>query len=107
MHRLSKASFHIFFLFFAIFSLFGCGPQDGERQEQLTKLRALGVKAQKPVLAPGETGKLTFYLALPLGKQASFITFIDRESLYSLPIQDLEISENSRLIPIFSLLELF
>ncbi len=96
MHGISKASFHIFFLFFVIFSLFGCGPQDGERQEQLTKLRALGVKAQKPVLAPGETGKLTFYLALPLGKQASFITFIDRESLYSLPIQDLEISENSQ-----------
>ena len=59
---------------------------DGERQETVTKLRALGV-SQSPVNAkPGETVELTYFLAAPPSANITALPAVDDNARYSLPV---------------------
>ncbi len=67
-------------------SLLTSCSDDEDRQETITKLRALGV-SQVPVNAkPGDTVELTFYLSAPAASQVLASPGLDNDARYSVPV---------------------
>ncbi len=77
----------ILIVLFTLFSVIVAGcSDDAERQETVTKLRALGV-SQTPVNAkPGDTVALTYYLAAPAASVITALPAIDGSARYSVPV---------------------
>ncbi len=86
-------------LLVVVSGLLGCND-DGERPEQLLKLRALGVAAQPTVITPStdsvpSVARLTFYAAVPEGQEVATEVFEDLPAFNSLPLSQLQLDDTT------------
>jgi len=70
----------------------GCGGEDADRYERVTKLRAIGVATNPVVLAAPASGmtssvELTVFAAMPKGGTVNAAPFLDEASSYGIPVQ--------------------